>query len=273
MNNSFYKRFWLESTLEQAKQKFVNRVNIRIFDELENNNSYDAIFRRACINLWEDSEKFITQESLFNPYTNKYKNLKYLTNNDFEKTKHVLEFTCFNPDDIIYCLNKTMEVDWIDLWINFINWKFIQKWDILLDENILNKSFDSLIWFKVKKIWEEALEEYLKWDFDDALWKCFTTLDELFYEKFWKKFSVIFKSNTISEQLNFNKELSKYWDWLESNTWGGKIIERWIIQNLYQYLNEYSTRHANWWKYNINENEVEAVLYLTWLIINLVAKK
>lgn len=123
-----------------------------------------------------------------------------------------------------------------------------------------------------KKIWGEALEEYLKWDYDDALWKCFTTLDELFDEKFWKKFNAIFKSKTVSEGLWLEKELSKYWDWLESNIWGTKTIERGIIQNLYVYLNEYSIRHANWWKYNINETEAEATLYLTGVIINLVTK-
>ncbi len=258
-NISFYKRFWLELTLDEARKKFVNRINISVFDKLEDNTSYDEIFRKVCENLWEDPELHKTPESRYDPYSNKYKNFKFLTRNDFNKTKHVLEFIPYYSSDINSCINKSIEVDWVDLWITFVNGKFFPKGDVKLDHVILGKSLDNLEWYFAKKYYDECLENYLKWNKKWVIEDCFETLEKLAQEILENDKGLKENKKDLINYLKGSEIFTSYW------------VR--IIETLYDYYNDH--RHTKNGKINenIDESEAVATLYLTGVIINLITKK
>jgi len=268
MQRNFYKRFWLEITLDEWKKRFVNRVNDSIFSEIKDSTfkyssySYENILKYVCSKLWEKIWTYTWDNCWYWPT---YFGLNELTRDDFEITLHVLEIISKVCDK--WNLDKGIKViffisqndDGINLWVRYHNKLFYLSWDKELDEEIIETSLDNIKWFKAEKDYLKVLKKYLGWDLHWTLSWCFTTLETLSQEILGN-----------SKWLKANKKnILKYFWWTEwfSKQWG------WNINLLYDYLNDYSERH-NWdERDNIDELEVEATLYQTWLIINLLINK
>lgn len=270
MNRNFYARFWLSISLDEWKKRFINRVNDKIFNNIKvspysyssKSYTYDHIFEFLCLKLWKQKWDF-----RYNNYMLwiEYWSIIELTQSNFEGVLHVLEILWLICDKIDFnnkvkeIIKYSIEDDWIDLWIRYHNWLFYLSWDKDLDEKIIEISLDNISWFKAKNDYEKSLKKYISWDMNWTLVSCFTTLETLSQE---------ILGNT--KWLKANKEeILKYFWWTESfsKQWN------WILNWLYDYFNDYSERH-NWNKrHNINDLEVEATLYQTGIIINLLIKK
>ncbi len=270
MITNFYKRFWLEVSYEEWKEKFINRVNEIILDDIKNktynyfnNYRYENIVEYLCLELGLNSSSY------YNPrhnYQNKYKWLEYITQNSFEKTLQILELLIeinnwrANIEKLIKVLiDKSINRDHIDLWINLKNWIFYPSWNKELDKEIIEESLSNIKWYKAEKDYHEAITNYLKWDLHWTLDMCFTTLETFSKEILWN-----------TKWLNANKwEILKYFGWSDdfSKQWN------WILNWLYTYLNDYWKRH-DWEKRDETEKlEVQSTLYLTGTIINLLKEK
>lgn len=271
MNTNFYKRFWLEISLEEWKEKFINRVNQVIFDDIEsrtynyfiNYRWYDSLIEYICWELWLQPSNYYTPR---HTYWNNYKGIAYITQNSFEKTIEILELLIeinnwrTNIEELLKeILNKSITREQINLGINLKNWIFYPSWKTELDNDLIEKSIDNIIWFKAEKYYNDALFKYLKWDKKWANIACFETLEKLSQELLWNK--QWFKENKKDIQKMFSEK--------------SIFNERWskIIGNLYDYFCD--SRHTRVWVTNsdLDELETEAIIYQTWLIINLIIQK
>lgn len=270
MDTSFYKRFWLEVSLEAWKEKFINRVNEIILNDIRNrvynyfsNYRYDDVVEYICSELGLKSSNYRMPR---HTYSDSYKWLENITQNSFENTLHILEILIeinnwrTSIEELLkVILNKSITRDHINLWINLKNWIFYPTWKNELDEELIEKSLDNIKWHKAEKYYNEALYKYLKWDKKWVNVACFETLEQLSQELLWNEKWL--KENKKEIQKIFSEEsiFNEYWS---------KIIE-----NIYNYFCD--SRHTRAWitNTNLDELETEAIIYQTWLIINLLIQK
>ncbi len=261
MKRSFLNRF--PETLvsqEEWKEKFLNRINESIFLEIEKKYWYDDYFKELCKILWFKSSNFEKYDYLW--VWNKYSWLESLTNRDFFKTLNLLELLgekYFDKIRTILFLSKS--VDGIDLWIRFHNGLFYKAWDEDLDKIIIDKSINNIsIYERAKKHYKKALIFYSSWNYSEALTNCYTTIEKLAQSILWNDKNILKNKDDLIKFLKKSDNDSFVKEWRE------------ILKNLLNYLQDFSTRH---WKEieNIDVIEVDATIYLTWTIINLLSKK
>lgn len=273
MEQSFYKRFWLEISLEEAQKKFVYRVNNSFFTFIKEKNwivSYNTLFQKICYKLWisHENDNYRYIDRIIWWYS--YNDLNYITENNFQETLKVIEkvffleeehllYIWYNLENIINSLlQESINEDWIDLWIIFINWKFLPKWNDKLDKELVEKSMDNLAWLQAEKYYKECLENYLKWNKKWMIEDCFETLEKLSQEILQNEKWLKENKDDLIKYLKSNEIFTSYW------------IN--VINQLYLYFNDHRHTKNDKTNENIDENEVEATLYLTWLIINLMSK-
>ncbi len=269
MNQSFYKRFGLELPLKEWKERFMNRLNSILFENIEKDKIYPSICSNLCVFLWLDVNNYKQVNYSYDGEATyrQYDWIEKLTKKNFYTTLKVLEILIKLKKDWEYsvstmidrCLILAIEIDGIDLWIRFHNWLFYPSGNNTLDKEIIENSLDNIVWYKAQKDYEDALKKHLQWQHQDALTSCFTAIETLSKEILWN-----------NKWLSKNKKeiLKHFW-------WDDGFSDQWakIINILYDYFNDYSNRHDWKERESINPLEVEATLYLTWLIINLLIKK
>lgn len=266
MKTSFYKRFWLEVSLIEGKRMFLNRVNDRIFSNLEENvNKHQILVRVICDRLGEKYSDFIFETN--SREWEVVKRIESITKRDFEMTLYVLETMCKLKEELVWdilnhirdCIDMSIKYDWINLWIRFHNWLFYPAGDEILDKEIIEASLDNIEWFKAKIYYTECLKNYLQWNKKWAIEDCYETLEKLSQE---------ILQNT--KNLKDNREnILKCFGWSE---WFSNQRSK-IVNNLYDYLNDHRHTTKDKTNENIDELETEATIYQTWLIINLLIKK
>lgn len=241
---------------EEGMQKFLNRVDEVIFKELENSYSYDDKFKNFCLILGERSSWY--RKHNFWNWKN-YTSIESLTWRNLEKTLILLESLTDSHEIIEDLLKYCKSRDNVDIWISFHKGVFYKSWDPILDKEILKKSIDTISkYHKAEQFYKDALLDYSSWNLSESLTKCYSSLEEL-----------------AKNILNNTKTLEKNKDDLikslkiESvftNTWIN------IIKQLTSYLHDFSTRHWSEIE-NIEQEEVDATIYLVGIIINLFEKK
>lgn len=260
MKRSFFNRFPEYSYSEEEwVEKFLNRINEMIFSAIEKWHNYDTFFLNICSLLWYKSSNYETWSYWL---WNEYLWLESLTNRDLWKTLDLLENIpekYFDSIDLIIKISKNK--DNIDLWIRFYKGLFYKAWDEDLDKIIIDNSIDNISTYdKAKKHYKEALINYSSWRYSEALTSCYTTIEKLAQEILWN-------SKTLWNNQDELVKFLKNWN-------DDEFVKQWreIIKHLCTYLHDFSTRH--WWKIDdIDEIEVDATIYLTWTIINLLSKK
>lgn len=274
MEQSFYKRFWLEISLQEAKERFIIRVNENIFKILQKKlwqTNYDELFEELCKKLAINTNDNNIRYNNYITWNYSFKWLENLVNWNFNKIIQLLEKLYYFKDTffnniywfdlnllINFCLQESINEDWIDLWIIFINWKFLPKWNDKLDKELVEKSIDNLKWLQAEKYYKECLENYLKWNKKWVIEDCFETLEKLSQEILQNEKWLKENKDNLINYLKSNEIFTSYW------------IN--IINQLYLYFNDHRHTKNDKTNENIDENEVEATLYLTWLIINLISK-
>lgn len=266
MKEWFYKKVGLEVSLEKGKSNFLNRINQLLFKSIHDLGSvrYENIVKSLCLALGDNSDKYKQWD--YAGYRI-YKPLEYITNRNFKYTLVVIQelYLLYNiPKDrftqiVELCLELSRTKDWIDLWIRFINGEFYEIWDEDLDKNILEESLKNMQDYKAKNDWAKCLQHYGKGEYNDCLSDCLTALE-------WLSKQILNNKKWLKE----NKSLILAYFWGSdsfSNEWKG------IINRLYDYFNLYAQRHGNDEREKIDALEVEATLYLTGLIMNLLIVK
>lgn len=260
MNRSFFNRFPEYSiSYEQWIEKFLNRINEMIFSTFEKWYHYDKDFIKLCGSLWYKSDDYRIQNYWV---WNNYKWLESLTKRDLWETLNLLEYIWKDYYEYIEAIIKLSRTkDDIDLWIRFHNWIFYKAWDEELDKMIINKSIDNISLYEKAEIhYSKALKNYSSWNYPEALTNCYTTIEKLAQ-------NILSNKKTLLKNQNDLVSFLKKWN-------DNGFVKEWreIIKHLCNYLQDFSTRHwSNIEK--IDEVEVDATIYLIWIIINLLSKK
>jgi len=258
MVRSFQERFpEFVSSHEEGIKKFLNRVDETIFSKFEESYWYDDQFKNFCFILGEKSSHYRLNNFWL---WNNYRWIESLTWRDFKKTLKILESLApdYHPkikNLLIFC----KETDWIDIWIRFHDWVFYPLWDPILDKGILEKSIDIVSKYKkAEQFYKDALLDYSNWNLPESLTKCYSSLEELAK-------NVLDNAKTLEKNKDdLIKSLKK--ESVFTNTWIN------IIKQLTSYLHDFSTRHWSEIE-NIEQEEVDATIYLVGIIINLFEKR
>ena len=276
MKQNFYDRFSLRISLKEWQSKFVNRIREMVFDALEKNTyeystyGFNEIFKFVCARLWIESNWYI--QSWYNPWlynpwlcSNKYPGwIKKISWYDFIKTIQILEILAIPCNEkldnkIKIVLNLSKNTDGINLWINYHQWFFYPSWNEELDENIIEKSLDNLHWYKAEEYFHNALQKFLSWDKKWVNVACFETIEKLTQEILWNK-------KWLKENKKELQKMVNEW-WLFSEYWSK------IIENLYWYFCDSRHTRNDIKNKNLDDIEVEATLYQTGLVSNLIIQK
>jgi hypothetical protein len=155
-------------------------------------------------------------------------------------------------------ISTSLKESIVDLGILFKNNKFYRKGAEVLDTSLILQPLDWLSAQPVaRQYFEDALSDYLKRDFPDAVTKTYSSLESLV--KAHLKNNKTFANNNTA----LLKSLSL------SNDWKG------ILVHYSQYANEFSSRHGKNSVEKIEPDpvEVEAYLYFTGLVMRLILQR
>jgi hypothetical protein len=249
----FDKIFGLESSLEDEKKRFVNRIENKIYYHFTQSYArmrHDAsIFRDVCYLLGEDADEFI----------DRYKRIpdfNVLSYGDFVKSLRVLvalyRALKNKPQDKIFLeshIINALELANRNLGIRWTEGVFYPTGDDLLDKELIETSLSLLDKFpSEKKDLENALENYYSKSMYGVVENCYLSIEGLSRK-------ILSNSKTLDsnkEDLLRTLQFSKYCDK--------------IFLNYLNYAHEYR-RHAGENRHDLKPAEVEGFLYLSCLII------
>lgn len=247
-----YERLGLKTDIASEKRKFVNRMKLvanNIADVLPNE-VYESIAHEVSFRLGLDDEDFVG----------------YLDTADFDETllwceatltavsvydkrvfRHLQEMTA-----------QAIEKSVIDLGVMYKEGKFYRKGARELDQTLVIETLDWLKEFPATKdAFDEALREYLRKDYPDAITKCYSALEGL-----------------VKEFLHSDRGLDKLLPELLSKL---SLSVQWkgILVHFCNYAHEFGSRHGkrdNAQARKPNPDEVEAYIYQTGLIMRLICQ-
>lgn len=257
----FDKTFGLITSLEEEKERFINRIENTIFMGLismNSNEEYRILFNKVCYQLGEDATEIIRDNSFLRSQT---PNFKILTKKDFIQTLRVLVaiFNCESEnlnvqEGITKVINESIEKSNINLGIKWNEGIFYPTGDKFLDQELVDHSLTLLDKYPNEKIdLRNALENYYAKSLYGVVENCYLATEGIARG--------LLKNR---KTLDKNKEdLLRHLDF--SNYWNN------IIANFLSYAHEYR-RHAGEDRHSLKHEEVEGFLYLTCLLIRSIIK-
>jgi hypothetical protein len=259
--NRFNQRFGITSTIEDEKQKFINRVEDAIFKPIQSDyhSIYGEFFKVLCV---VEGLSYQTVQGKWNSFNrSNVPPIHFLTDNDFIKTLRILtyilsyvNFAAVTKENVTMMVEKFIENSEVDLGIEFTDGDFYPKGEELLDKELIDSALDSLKKYpEQNKRIKNALKHYSAKELESTLSECYLAMEGLC--------RVIFSNNKTLD--NNKSQLLTYL----------KLSQEWksILSNYIVFIHEYG-RHASKNQKNIRETEVEACLYQTCLLIRLIAK-
>ncbi len=256
----FDKLFGFNSTIEEEKEKFVNRIENSIFELIENRLSYDHqkyIFGNVCQMLGRNFDDELTKKFRLNTIPN----LNSITEKDFFVTLRVVVavYSCCRNylNKIADLVNSSVQIalnhSSLDIGIRWVDGVFYPSGDNLLDEELIDKPLNLLDRFpSEKKNFEIALEHYNANRLNDTLTNCFIVIEGITREILGNKKTLDNNQQNLIEFLKFSKPMEK------------------ILRDYLNFAHEFG-RHASDKRHEINPIEVEAILYLTGVIIRAIS--
>jgi hypothetical protein len=247
-----YERLGLRTNISSEKIKFVNRIRrvIANIADVLSSEAYEAIDHEVSFRLGLGDDDFV----------------EYIEVADFDEAlvwcEMVLAALATNNKREFEHLEKiivqAIEESIVDLDVTYKEGRFYRKGAKELDQALVVETLDWLKTFPAAKaVYGEALKEYLKKDYPDAITKCYSALEGL-----------------MKEFLDTNKTLDK--SVLEllsrlslSNQWKG------ILVHFCNYAHEFGSRHGkrdSSAKAELTPLEVEAYVYETGLLMRLVCE-
>lgn len=258
----FNKLFNITSNQQEAQDEFINRVNQTIIDPAYNKYNYKTKFSLICYFLGENADDRIKAANRGNYNETRIPGLRTLTDDDFIKTLQLLVlYYSIHDDDsqtqdkISNYIEVSLKNSLVDLGIRWRQGMFYPSGAKNLDQDLIDAPFDWLAEFKdIQGDFREALGSYYKKNYPAAVDHCYLAVEELTRK--------ILRNNKVIKN-NFDGLLKAV---NLSNEWKG-ILNKW-----YFFANEYK-RHASSKRSSLVEEETEAFIYLTGIILRLVLKK
>jgi hypothetical protein len=247
-----YERLGLKTDIAKEKKKFVNRIKLvanNIADILPLG-EYGGIDYEVSFRLGLEDEDFVD----------------HLDTLEFDETLLWCEavltaLSAYDKRAFDYMQEKivqAIEEAVIDLGVIYKQGKFYCKGAGELDQTLVIETLDWLKEFPTTKgVFENALREYLRKDYPDAITKCYSALEGFAKEALRSSRSL---DNLIPELLT---------KLVLSDQWKG------ILVHFCNYAHEFGSRHGkrdSAKTRELNPGEVEAYIYQTGLIMRLICR-
>lgn len=247
-----YKRLGLKTDISNERKKFINRMQLVA----------DYIGERVSSKLSDT----LDHEVSFRLGTNEEDFSSYLQKADFDETLLwcevvVAQLSEYNEEVSRYLqgrITQALEESLIDLGIIYKEAKFYRKGAEELDQTLIIETLD---WLKeypaARDSFGEALKEYLRKDYADAITKCYSALESITKEYVGSDKGL---DNLIPELLS-KLSLSEQW--------------KSILASFCKYAHEFGSRHGKRkgaHARKLNLGEVEAYIYQTGLIMRLICR-
>ncbi len=260
MLNRFNKNFGIQESVEEEKRKFVQRINQTIFDEIEEDESYETVFRTICYWLGKNADDLIESA---NPIliSGNYNipPLRSLTSDNFLQALRILEllyrFFEKNKDrrkGITSWIENAVSIATVDLGVRWKKGMFYPSGAKILDKKLIEDPLDWLENYPNEKSnFLKAVEDYTSKKYDSVVINCYLVIEGL-----------------VKKILKSRKSLDKNREGLLKKI---KLSQEWkaFLSNFIIYANE-KKRHASDKQHTINPLEVEAFLYFTGLLVRLI---
>ncbi len=244
-----YKRLNLTSDLAKEKRRFIERIKGILLEAYEYINA-QKIKSEIAFMLGEPIPDHITN----------------FINSDFERALIVIEIflRVIHGSHTEYYnyfkfkVEAVFDFSIIDLGYGFKDGKIYKKAAAELDEKLILEPLEWLSDFpQAREPFEDALREYLKKDYPDAITKSYSALESLVKTFLDNNKNLKANSAKLVENLDLPKE------------WGN------ILFNFCQYANEFSSRHGKregGRTIQVEPSLVEAYIHFTGLVMRLIIK-
>jgi hypothetical protein len=258
----FDKNFGLVSSVEEERRKFINRVEQEVFDDIFpklEKDSWDKLYKHLCFALGERFED--VQKRYAYPSFNKMP-IEHLTKHDFFKALKIIvsigDFIDFEREDngSFYeeRIQNFLRLSSLDIGIRFAKGQFYPSGEKILDKELIDYSLECLLQYpEQNKHLKSALKHYASKELENTLQDCYLCMEGLT--------KIILKNNNrldenkdnILRLLNFSSEWKR------------------ILVPYIEFIHQYG-RHASEKQKSINDVEVEACLYQTYLLIRAIIR-
>jgi hypothetical protein len=245
-----YERLGLKADIAGERKKFCNRIKLvasNIADALPLD-AYELVDHEVCFRLGLDDDTFVS----------------YLDDATFDETLLWCEASLYPlsvhnkraSDHLQKRIALAIEESILELGIVYREGKFYRAGARELDQTLVVETLDWLKAFPIaKNAFDEALREYLRKDYADAITKCYSALESLTKEFLQKDKGL---DKLIPELLS---KLSL------SDQWKG------ILVHFCNYAHEFGSRHGKRDGAKVRKPiayEVEAYIYQTGLVMRLI---
>lgn len=261
MLKRFDKIFGIQATQDDERQKFVNRVNQTIFENvgelIDYSVSYEPVFRGICYQLGVNADDRIEKETANNFVLNTtVPSLRSLTNDEFFPTLKVLVLLhslgkeVVDRVEISKLIKAALSQATVDLGVRWKGGMFYPSGAKALDEKLVEDPFDWLEDYPdEKKNFLKAVTSYTENELGDVIINSYLVIEGLTRK-------ILNNTKTLDnnrEELLKKVSLSQEWKSLLS---------------AYTRI-AHEKRHASEKRHAIKRPEAEAFLYLTGLLVRL----
>jgi len=251
----FDRRFGLKNSIEEEKERFVNRIENSVFDNLISLEfkEYHKVFKSVCFQLGLNASEIIDKNSFMRTTI---PNFDTLTKKDFVQTLRVVVAIYKAYEDepngqtvIDYLVKNVLKSTTLNIGIRWADGTFYPTGDELLDEELIETAVTLLDNFPNEKIdLKTALENYQAKSLTGVVENCYLCIEGISRQILGNKKTLDNNRPDMLKLLQF----SPYWD---------KIFLHYL-----NYAHEYR-RHAGEKRHELKPEEVEAFLYLTCLMV------
>jgi hypothetical protein len=261
MLGRFHKVFGIQDSLETERGRFVERINQTVFPRIENlSYSYESIFKKVCYLLGTNANDRIAQANAANYFNPKViPHLRSLTQDEFVQTLKVLSLlndaieSAHEQEALSAWIQAALSHATLDIGVGWKEGTFYRTGARELDESLVEEPLEWLTDFPNEKAnYLKALTAYTSKQMDEVVTNCYLTIEGMAR-------SVLKNQRTLD---NNREELLKKLGL--SQPWKG------LLSNFITYANE-SARHASENRHDLNPIEIEGFLYMTGLLVRMIA--
>lgn len=253
-----YEEMGIKISVEEEKQRFVNRINLSIFNEFKNNSSYKDIFKSVCYRLGINADDKMESgvSNFIVPHFRK------LTRDDFFKTLELV--ICLysvypkgtnESKRINSSIESAISLSTCDLGVRWNDGMFYPSGADTLDEKLIE---EPLLWLKgypkVRQDYLDALKNYIHGNNEEAVSRCYLVVEGL-------------AQDILNNKKSFDNNISDLLATLKVNQEAKNIFASYS-----KYAHELARHASKNQKDDLAKHEVEFYLYLTGTVVRLIVQ-